>query len=186
MTRQNDSQNPLERAVSFLLLSIGSALPFLIAWFLIASTNDENPLDKIPDYEAPQEETLTVPFNRETPLRTQFRYRGAVRLVIEGTGQTAGSAYNDAFYVYTGADGTPLETPQLAASGLMINGKAALAALDLEDEPLPYNADHFYTAVYDVGFELHTITFQINDATPADNTGTYAITVIDIEDSWDQ
>jgi hypothetical protein len=186
VTRRNDSQTSLERTVSFMLLAIGSALPFIIAWVLIASTNDENPLDNIPDYEAPQEETLTIPFDRDTPVRTTFRYRGNVRLLIEGTGQAAGTAYTDAFYAYANADGTPLETPQLADSGLVINGTAALAALELADKPLPYNADHFYTAVYDVGFELHTITFQVADATPEDNTGAYTITVIDIDDPWDR
>lgn len=186
MTRHNDSRTPLERIVSFILLAIGSALPFLIAWFLIASTNDENPLDNIPDYEAPQEETLTLPLDRASSVRTVYRYRGKVRVVIEGSGQLGGSAYHDLFYVYTDAAGDPLAVPQLADSAVTINGEPALIALDLEDDPLPYNDDHFYTAIYDGGFDLYRLAFKITGSTTEDNTGAFTITVIDIDDPWDR
>lgn len=185
MTRKDNTRSPLERTVSIMLLAIGSALPFLIAWFLIASTNDDNPLDNITDFESSQEETLTVPFNAGAAVRTDLRYRGKVRLIIEGTGQAAGTAYSDGFYLYTDADGTPLKTPLLGEFTLEIDGQDATTAMGLADEPLPYRDDHFYTAVYDVGFDLNHIAFRVADPTPDDNTGAYTITVIDIDDLWD-
>ncbi|MBI5961642.1 MAG: hypothetical protein HY866_23085, partial [Chloroflexi bacterium] len=49
----------------------------------------------------PVQETVIVPFDEVNPTLTRNEYRGQVRLFIEGTGQAAGTAYSDAFYLYT-------------------------------------------------------------------------------------
>jgi hypothetical protein len=81
---ERSSQDALHHTLMTLLLVLGSAAPVAIAFFLVASTNDENPLDKIPDYETLPSETLAVPFDRSEPTYTEFEYWDKVRLVIEG------------------------------------------------------------------------------------------------------
>ena len=53
-------------------------------------------------------ETLYVPFTRgPAGIKTQQSYSGQVQVTISGVGQAAGSAWSDAFYVYTDPAGNP-------------------------------------------------------------------------------
>jgi hypothetical protein len=176
------SQSALHRTLLTLLLVIGSAAPVAIAFFLVASISDENPLDNIPDYETTFNETLIVPFDRADPTYTEFKYTGRVRVVVEGTGQAAGTAFSDAFYLYTDADGRPLQPPQTEMFDLAIDGQRAIQALGLVDDPTPYNDDHQYAVIYDVGPELRRIAFRISDEVVQDNSGAFTIYVVQLKE----
>jgi hypothetical protein len=179
--RKRGSQDALRYTLMTLLLVLGSAAPVAIAFFLVASTNDENPLDKIPDYETLPSETLVVPFNRGEPIYTEFEYWDKVRLVIEGTGQTTGTAYRDAFYLFTDASGQPLETPQTATFELEIDGERAITALGLTGDPPPYDPKHLYAVIYDAGPRARRIAFHLSDENVGDNTGELMITVVQLK-----
>jgi hypothetical protein len=172
----------MKQTLGMLMLIIGSAAPVMIAIMLVASTNDGNPLDKIPDYEDPPTETLTVPFDREETTYTEFQYVGSVRLVIEGIGRLSmGAASNDAFYVYTDAEGNQLETPRIEGPGLIIDGEPAFAAPGIVDQLPVYNDDHLYAAIFDAGPRLRRIAFRVADIDVSDNTGEFTITVVQLK-----
>jgi len=181
-TRTPKPNDALRRSLSTVALVIGAVLPVAIAFLLVAASDDgENPLDRIPDYEDPLEETVVLPFDRGEALRTQYRYHGAVRIVIEGSGQPGGAASRDVFYLVAAAGETALEPPQLAASALAINGEPALSALGLADDPPPFAPDHVYTGIYDAGSALRYLTFRLPDDMAGDSSGQFTITVIQLE-----
>jgi hypothetical protein len=165
-----------------LLLVLGSAAPVAIAFFLVASTNGGNPLDNIPDYAAPLTETLVIPVDRAGPTYTAFEYAGKVRLFIEGTGQAAGVGSSDAFYRYADADGLPLEIPQAGLFDLEIDGQRASDVLGLSGDPLLYNDDHLYAAIYDAGPRLRRLAFRVSEEAAGDYTGTLTITVVQLKE----
>ncbi|MCZ7539255.1 MAG: hypothetical protein M5U29_04920 [Anaerolineae bacterium] len=173
-------QTPLQRTLITLALIIGSALPVMIAFVLIMSTNDgDNPLDRIPDYSDPLAETLTVPFDRAEPLETEYRYYGQVRIVVEGSGMLAGVGTLDALYVFAGEDGTPLGPPQLTASGLAIDGAPALDALGLAAEPPDYADDHLYSAIYDLGGDYRRVRFGVAGG-GSSGAGALTVTIVQL------
>ncbi len=170
----------LRQTLLTLLVVIGSALPFAIAFFLVASTNEDNPLDNIPDYEDPLTETLSVPLNGTEPVTTVYQYQRRVRLFIEGTGQI-GEAAVDAFYHY--ADGGLLpDAPPIPVYGLEINGQPALDALKLAENPPAYEADHLYPVIYDAGIDLRPMTIRFAAGLPGEPTGALTITVVQLID----
>lgn len=164
-----------------MLLALGSALPFIIAWVLIASTNDDNPLNRIPDYDDPITETLALPLGGDAAVATEFEYRGDVRVIVEGTATLTGEARRDAFYAFTGTDGAPLAAPQRRDSLFTIAGEPALAALGLSATPPDYTDDHIYTGLYHAGRDWTHITFGTAPGTPDVTGGTLQITVVQIE-----
>jgi hypothetical protein len=162
-----------------LALVLGSAAPVAIAFFLVATTNNDgdNPLDSVPSYTSPVEETLTVPFGAD-PVRSEYFYRGSVRLVFEGSGQPGGAAFADCFYRFADAAGAPLDVPQLDPALLIIDGQPALDALGLTADPPAYQADHLYSAVLDTGSGWHRLTFN---ASGSGGSGQITITLVQIE-----
>ena len=179
-SQRNQNQSALHKTLTTLMLIIGSAAPLAIAFILVASTNnDGNPLDRIPDYETLPTETLVVPFDDGAAITSQYEYWNNVRIVVEGAGQVAGSAYSDAFYLYADADGQPLENPQTAASGLEIDGKRAIDSI--EGDPPPYNDDHLYAVLYDAGPRARHLTFRITGGGSADNPGSLTITLVELK-----
>ena len=173
-------QTPLQRTLITLALIIGSALPVMIAFVLVASTNDGgNPLDRIPDYGDPMTETLTVPLDRVETVETEYRYYGRVRIVVEGSGTLAGVGTLDALYLFAAADGTPLSAPQLSANGLAIDGAPALDALKLAAEPPDYAGDHLYSAIYDLGRDYRRVRFGIAGGGPG-GVGALTVTIVQL------
>jgi hypothetical protein len=163
-----------------LLLVIGSVLPFGIAFFLVASTNEDNPRDNLPDHEDPLVETLSVPFIGAAPVTTVYLYQHRVRLIIEGTGQI-GAATVDAFYRY--ADGGLLpDMPPIPVYGLEIDGLPALNALNLAENSPAYEADHLYPVIYDAGSGLRPITIRFAPDLPGGPDGTLTITIVQLTD----
>ncbi len=76
----------LERTLGTLALPVGSALPFALAWILIASTDDDatpqNPLERIPDYGGPP---APDPAHTPTPRYIGRRTVGLQNIAQEDT-----------------------------------------------------------------------------------------------------
>lgn len=174
-------QTPLQRTLITLALLVGSALPVMIAFVLVTSTNDDgNPLDRIPDYGDPLVESLTMPFDRAEPIETEYRYYGRVRIVVEGSGALPGVGRLDALYLFAGEDGAPLDPLQLTARGLTIDGALALDALKLAVEPPDYAGDHLYSALYDLGKDYRRVRFGVSGAGPG-GTGVLTVTIVQLQ-----
>ena len=157
MRASRSFRRTLERTLGTLALLLGSALPFALAWVLIASTNDDttpqNPLDRIPDYSGPLQETLSVPAG--ATVQTAYSYRGTVRLIVEGAWEgTAGTC--DALYCFA-PDGSPRWQPTLTVDGQAL---ADVAGWDTANRPLPDPREHTYTALYAVGERWRALTLQ--------------------------
>lgn len=171
------SREALRRTVSTLALIIGSALPAIIAFVLVASTNDgDNPLDRVPNYDDPLMETLTLPLNSAEPVRTAYRYYGRVRLVFEGSGTLPNGQRVDAFYHYGAGEAS--STPVLT-SLLTVDGSPALEALGLSTEPPEYASDHLYSAVYDLRDAYRRLQFSVGGGGPG-SQGVFSITVVQL------
>lgn len=122
-------------------------------------------------------ETITVPFaNGTLGVATRHSYTGPVTIVISGVGQAGGSAWSDAFYVYTDLSGQPIQPIHYATLfydwTLWINGAPADRFL----RPIPpYNPRHTYT------FTIHApggpLRFAVGDTLTSDNSGAYSVRV---------
>ena len=163
----------LERTLGTLALVIGSALPFALAWVLIASTDDDttpqNPLDRIPDYSGPLQETLSVPAG--ATVQTTYSYYGTVRLIVEGTWESAAGTH-DALYGFP-SNGSPRWQPALTIDGQAL---ADVAGWDTANRPPPDPHEHTYTALYAVGKRWRALKLQ-NVA----EAGTLRVTVLQVE-----
>ena len=163
----------LERTLGTLALLVGSALPFALAWVLVASTNEDttpqNPLERIPDYSGPLEETLSVPAG--DAVQTAYTYRGTVRLIVEGAWETPAGVC-DALYCFP-ANGAPQWQPALAVDGQTL---AEAAGWDAESRPPPDPREHTYTALYAVGERWRVLRLQ-----NAVEVGALRVTVLQVE-----
>jgi hypothetical protein len=124
-------------------------------------------------------EALTVPFvNGDLGVQTENSYSDRILVKVTGTGQAAGAAGSDAFYIFTDGDGTPVEPwhpTEWYNWILWINGEPVDGFVD----PIPpYNPDHVYV------FQIHVpegpLTFAVGDAYTVDNAGEYQIVVRDL------
>jgi hypothetical protein len=124
-------------------------------------------------------ETLTVPFeNGDVGVQTVNSYSGRVLVKVRGTGQAAGTAWSDAFYLFTDGEGNPVEPwhiPEGYNFALWINGGPADAFVD---PILPYNPDHVY--VFQIDVPEGPLTFAVGDCYTVDNSGEYQIVVRDL------
>ncbi len=174
--KSGETPNPWQRAASTLALLIGSALPVIIAIVLVASTNEgDNPLSRIPDYDDPLVETLSLSLESNELVQTQYRYYGRVRLVFEGSGFLADGAGIDAFYRF---DPAGTDAPALTST-LAIDDTPALEALNLSAEPPAYADDHLYSAIYDLRGEYRRLRFSALTGGPG-SSGVFTITVVQL------
>lgn len=124
-------------------------------------------------------ETLIVPFTRGTTgVSTTRCYRGTVVVRVSGIGQAAGTAYSDAFYVFTNKSGQPIPPIHYAPPDyyytweLWINGGPS----DSYVQPIPtYHRDHVYT--FDMTVPGGPLNFAVGDIDTGDNTGAYIVTI---------
>lgn len=175
--RASKTETALKRAALAMLMVLGSALPFIIAWALIASTNDENPLDNVPNYSDPLHETLNIAPDRMTAARTQYEYRQQVRLIFEGTLTGDDGAQSDAFFTFAAAEGTPLDAPRPTTWAIVAADQALTAAGS--DDALVYDKEHVYTLVIDLGSRWQRILFDF--APEISGNGDLRVTVIQLE-----
>ncbi len=164
----------LERLLSTLALLLGSALPFALAWVLIASTDEDatppaNPLDRIPNYSGPLEETLDI--SAGETVQTAYTYRGTVRLIVEGVWEES-AGMCDALYCFSAA-GAAQWRPVLVVGGLAL---ADVAGWDAETRPQPDPHEHTYTALMNLGGRWRALRLQ-NTA----EAGTWRVTVLQVE-----
>jgi hypothetical protein len=126
-------------------------------------------------------ETLTATFTTPDGGITTGGYDNDVRVTVSGVGQSLGTAYNDAFYIYT--DGAPYNDPSYYQ---LTFGTTTLVGFDPTQDAknylvgsLPaYNPDHIYTFILNTGVTTPTqLHFGVSDGIFSDNSGAYRITV---------
>lgn len=120
-------------------------------------------------------ETIVVPFNSgSTGVHSQNSYAGTVHVAVFGKGQSAGTQYTDAFYMFTDSEGNPI-TPYYPNDWILtINGNLANYLIANQQVP-SYRDDHTYT--FDIDAPGGTLLFGVRDGYPQDNTGSYTITL---------
>jgi hypothetical protein len=122
-------------------------------------------------------------------------YSGLVQMTVSGSGQSAGSCLNDAFYVFTcgiyadgsyyqlTSDNAPLvglNPAQDAKNFIVYDADSGSEVLSRPYVPL-YRADHTYTFVVDLALlgvvgtsRLH---FGVSDGQFGDNSGSYSVQI---------
>jgi len=131
-----------------------------------------------------QTETLTATFTRADGGVTVNSYDDDVLLDVTGTGQSQGTNYNDAFYVYTIGMPThdPLKFQMTYSPHTLVASDPSQDAVNYVVGGLPaYEPSHDYTFLLNTGLstpgQLH---FGVSDGDFADNTGAYTITVTEV------
>jgi len=122
-------------------------------------------------------ETLTVPFRLGAAgVQTTNSYGGRTQVKVRGTGQASGAEWSDAFYIFTNAQGDPVEPyhPDFWFT-LWINGVPVDAFVDRIP---PYNPSHVY--VFQISAPEGPLTFAVGDLGIDDNAGEYQIVVRDL------
>lgn len=121
-------------------------------------------------------ETIVVPFRSGIGgVQTQRSFSGPVTVTVSGIGQASGTAWSDAFYVFTDFQGNPI-TPVHPTTyynySLWINDGPAGAYVS----PIPaYRSDHVYT--FSINAPGGPLRFAVGDELSGDNTGEYIITI---------
>jgi hypothetical protein len=120
-------------------------------------------------------EDLEVPFNKGiNGVTTTNIYSGPTEVTVSGTGQAAGSAYNDAFYLF--ADGEGDNIPPEHPDEWILTINSSLAHTLMPDKRLPaYNPDHVYR--FEIDAPGGVLVFGIMDGFAGDNTGTLSISL---------
>ena len=143
-------------------------------------------------------ESLSTPFTSITGQATANAYSGYVLVNVSGTGQSAGAAYNDAFYVlgsgspshdpsyyqirYSTAPMSAFE-PQFDAYNFIVYDAIAGTQVNFPYVPA-YQASNTYSFVLPVpGGGPSVLYFGVSDGDYSDNTGSYSITVTQLQAS---
>lgn len=137
-------------------------------------------------------ETLTALFSQADGAATRGAYRGFVQVTVSGSGQSYGTAFNDAFYVYSSrspyAEGAyyqmtfgtaPLVglAPSQDAKNFIAYDLAANAEPSAAYVP-KFNPNHTYDLVLNTRTSaLANLHFGVSDGDFSDNTGSYKIVV---------
>ena len=122
-------------------------------------------------------ESLTVPFVQGAAgVQTTNSYGGRTQVKVRGTGQASNTEWSDAFYIFTNAQGDPVEPyhPDFWFT-LWINGVPVDAFVDRIP---PYNPSHVY--VFQISAPEGPLTFAVGDLGIDDNAGEYQIVVRDL------
>jgi len=132
---------------------------------------------------APTSETLTAVFTTPDGGVTVNGYDGWVRLDVSGVGQSLGSCFNDAFYLYTcgiAHDGSFYQLTFGTTTLVALN--PAQDAFHFIDGGLPaYNPSHNYVFFLNTGvFSPTLLHFGVSDGVFRDNSGAYTINVTEI------
>jgi hypothetical protein len=118
-------------------------------------------------------EDIQVPFNKGiTGVTTSNAYSGTIEVTVSGSGQAAGSAYTDAFYLFTDGEGENIPPKPIDESILTINSNLAYRMIPNERRPA-YQVDHVYS--FDIKAPGGVLVFGIQDGYTADNFGALSI-----------
>ena len=123
----------------------------------------------------PNTEIIQVPYlGGIWAVQTQNPYTGTTLVNVSGIGQSSGTAYTDAFYLFTDGEGNKV-TPEHPTDWILaIDGDFAHYLIPNQEMP-PYNEDHTYTFI--VNAPGGKLTFGVRDGYAADNTGRYIVTL---------
>ena len=123
----------------------------------------------------PNTEIIQVPYPGGIwAVQTQNSYAGTTRVNVSGIGQSSGTAYTDAFYLFTDGEGNKI-TPEHPTDWILaIDGDFAHYLIPSQEIPA-YNEDHTYTFI--VNAPGGKLTFGVRDGYAADNTGRYIVTL---------
>ncbi|MGD8634025.1 MAG: hypothetical protein PVF85_10675 [Anaerolineales bacterium] len=161
-----------------LLLAVITAGMFLIANTAVASLLSERdePISREASMLMCQKyEELQVFYSEGLPgTNSTFPYSGLVNLTIEGSGRASGSAYSDAFYLYTNGEARSIEPEHPQDWILAINSRLAHTYTKEQRVP-PYSPDHVYNL--EIIAPGGTLQFGIDDGYAADNDGMLNITI---------
>jgi hypothetical protein len=120
-------------------------------------------------------ERLAVPFTGGyNAAYTQYSYQGKIFVTVSGTGQSSGTQYTDAFYLFTEGDGRSIMPEYPREWILTINGDPASDLIPNGEVPT-YQSDHVYNFAIIVPDGI--LSFGVNDGFASDNTGSYTITL---------
>ena len=134
-------------------------------------------------------ETLTATFTQPDGGVTVNTYDNTVLVTVSGVGQSAGTNYNDAFYVYADASGAPIGPTNDPDYYQLTFGTSALVGFDPAQDAkyflvgsLPaYNPNHIYMFELDTGTSApSSLHFGVSDGNFSDNSGFYTITVSEV------
>jgi len=134
-------------------------------------------------------ETLTATFTQPDGGVTVNKYDNVVLITVSGVGQSLGSDYNDAFYLYADAAGGPIGPTNDPNYYQLTFGTSPLVAFDPSQDAknfivggLPaYNPSHAYTFELNTGVSVPSVLhFGVSDGIFSDNSGSYTITVSQI------
>lgn len=171
---------PLALAALLVSASAAQAAPFIIGGVSYSPTGVG--------------ENLTAAFANASGTLSSNSYSGLVLVTVSGTGQSLGTQYNDAFYVYAPTLGAYADYYQLAvtrgptvaystpddAYQHVVYDVDAGTATTPPYRPL-YRADHTYTFVLDssglTGGATGALRFGVNDGIYSDNSGSFSIRV---------
>ncbi len=140
-------------------------------------------------------EVLSAPFTSDTGVGTSNQYHDYVLVTVAGTGQSVGTAFNDAFYVFTDQAGNPVAPVNDADFYQVRFSTAPMAPLQpgfdaknfivydvgtgtqVAPPYVPaYNPSHNYSFVVPVG-GLNTLYFGVSDGIFSDNSGGYRVSI---------
>jgi MYXO-CTERM domain-containing protein len=114
-------------------------------------------------------ETITVPFTSSGGVWTSGSYSGEVDITVSGTGWSAGSCLNDAFYVFS------CGSPYYNGSWYHLRLDSAHPA---DQVGLPaYTSSHVYSFTYTLPSSPSAVRFWVSDGNFGDNGGSYTITI---------
>jgi hypothetical protein len=121
----------------------------------------------------PNAEIVNVPYlGGIWAVETQNSYEGTTMVTVSGIGQSSGTAYTDAFYLFTDGEGNKV-TPEHPTDWILtINGDFAHYLIPNQQIPA-YNDDHTYT--FTISPPGGKLTFGVSDGYAADNTGRYIL-----------
>jgi len=145
-------------------------------------------------YNETTSESVTAPFTLAAGTPTVHSYSGLVLVTVSGTGESEGTAVNDAFYFVPGATTDPqfyhlgitngaslsLNTPASASNFIVYD--AGTASVVTPPHIPAYSATNTYTFVINTallsgGGGSHPLFFGVIDGIYSDNSGQYIVTV---------
>jgi hypothetical protein len=137
-------------------------------------------------------ETVNAPFTTPDGAVTSGLYDNIVQITVSGVGQSLGSDFNDAFYIYADGSGNPIGPTNDPNYYQMTFGTTTLVPFDPAQNiknflvgPLPaYSSTHIYSFDINTGVTTPTqLHFGVGDGDFADNSGAYTITVTQVPEA---
>jgi hypothetical protein len=148
-------------------------------------------------------EALAATFTTPDGGRTTNNYSGVVEIIVSGSGESGRTQLNDAFWVYTETDHSPITPGHYPDVYQLTIGKTNLVALNSSQDAqhfivydadaalavtptyVPtYRSDHTYDIVINtslLGTYASQIHFGVNDGNYSDNSGFYNIQIFQLQ-----